>query len=421
MFKKRFFPALGALLLLFLAACNGAASQEQDEEATQVPVVIDDFAVVAEGRLVPSDSVNLGFVSAGRVAEILVEEGDLVRKGDVLARLGDREQLEAAVAAAQLEQSAAVLELASAQLDLLSAEQALQAIHDNWPQQATAAQQALKDARQRLHNADKNLGYLSTPADQADIDLAYTQVVLAENALEKAEEDFEPFENKRPENLTRAALQSKLAAAQKAYDTAVRHYNALRGTANDFDLSQGEAEFAIAAAQLENAQDEYDRLIDGPDPDDVTLAEARIATAQARIATGEERTRTAQANLAAAQANLDHLDLTATIDGTVVDLNLILGEQVTPGAPVLLLVDFSEWYVETDNLTEIEVVDVSLGQRVTVVPDAMTELTLTGTVDKINDVFEEKRGDITYPTRILIDEMDPRLRWGMTVVVTFEK
>jgi hypothetical protein len=64
---------------------------------------------------------------------------------------------------------------------------------------------------------------------------------------------------------------------------------------------------------------------------------------------------------------------------------------------------------------------VEEGQNVTIVPDALPGIELTGSVERIDDIFEEKRGDITYTTRILLDEVDPRLRWGMTVVVTFEE
>ncbi len=111
----------------------------------------------------------------------------------------------------------------------------------------------------------------------------------------------------------------------------------------------------------------------------------------------------------------------ATIDGTIVDLNLIAGQQVTPGAPVLRLADFSQWYVETDNLTELEVIDVQPGQKATIVADALPDVLLSGQVESISDVFEEKRGDITYTARILLNEFDPRLRWGMTTVVSFEE
>lgn len=412
------------LTVIALALLISACSQEQaTPEATteEIPIVLDSASVLAEGRLVPNDYVRLAFVTSGRVAEILFKEGDQVNTGDVIARLGDREPFEAAVAGAELELAAAQLEKAAAETELLSAELALEALNENWPQQATLAQQALKDARQRQYNADRNLGYLTSAASQTDIDLAYTQTILAKDALDKANEDYEPYANKPADNLVRAALQQKQAEAQKAYDAAVRRYNALLDASNEFDVSQGEAELAIANAQLEQAEKDYNELILGPDPDDVALAEARIHTAQVRITTAEQRILTAEANLDSAQSNLENLDLVATISGTVVEINLIEGEQVTPGAPVVQIADFSSWYVETDNLTEIEVVDVAEGQRVIVTPDSLPDVVLNGAVEDISDLFEEKRGDVTYTARILLEEIDPRLRWGMTVVVTFEE
>jgi multidrug resistance efflux pump len=85
------------------------------------------------------------------------------------------------------------------------------------------------------------------------------------------------------------------------------------------------------------------------------------------------------------------------------------------------IADLSRLYVETDDLTEIEVVDIKVGQKVTVVADALPGVEMTGTVESISQVYEEKRGDVTYTVRILLDNPDPRLRWGMTVVVTFEE
>ena len=53
--------------------------------------------------------------------------------------------------------------------------------------------------------------------------------------------------------------------------------------------------------------------------------------------------------------------------------------------------------------------------------DALPDLRLTGKVVSIGDAYEETRGDITYPVMIELDETDPRLKWGMTALVTFEK
>ncbi len=397
---------LVAMLSFTLAACELAlpTTQEPEEDPTAVPVV-QDFAVVAEGRLVPNEYAELSFVSGGQVAEIFFNEGDLVESGEVLARLGEREQIESSLANAQLE-------LSAAELELLSAQQDLQTLYENWPAAATAAQEALTNARQEVRDTERIYSYRTSPADQTDIDVAWSQVVLAEDELEDAKEDFEPYEDKPADNLERATFQSLLAEAQQAYDAAVRKYNALIDVSNEFEISQAEADYNIAQARLEQAQEDNDELIEGPDPDDVALAEARIASAESRIAA-------AQANIAATQSALDDLDLVATFGGTVVDFDLILGEQVTPGQPVVTVADFSQWYVETDNLTEIEVVDVAVGQAVTILPDALPDVELTGSVESITDFFEEKRGDITYTARILVDEIDPLLRWGMTVVVTF--
>ena len=393
---------------ILLAACGGIGGPAADANATEVPIVKANVEVVAEGRLVPRESVDLSFVTGGQVAEVLVEEGDVVKAGDILARLSSREQLESSIASAQLE-------LLAAQQEALDAQQARQALDENLPQTQTQALEATTNARDALHDAERRLNSLDSPADQIDIDSATATVVLAKDTLDKAREAFEPYANKPEDNLVRAVFMNKLAEAQRAYDDAVRRLNRLEGLiGSDFDISQAQAEVEIAQARLEQAQKDFETLQAGPDPEDVALAESRIKTAEGRI-------QSAEAALAAAQSALADLDLVATIDGTVVNLDLIPGEQVTAGTPVVQLADFSQWYVETDNLTEIDVVNVSKDQAVSIVPDALPEVELSGKVESIGDVYEEKRGDVTYTARILVNEVDPRLRWGMTVVNTFLK
>jgi multidrug efflux pump subunit AcrA (membrane-fusion protein) len=394
---------------LLLAACGGAPAASGAETAsTEVPVVKSDLGIVAEGRLVPSESVELAFVSSGQVAEVLVEEGQVVQAGQVLARLSNREQLESNVAAAELE-------LAASRQELLTAQQALETLNEDLPDAQTAALQTVTEAREQVRGAERRVKNLNSPAEKTDIDAAWASVVLAKDPLDRARDDYEPYANKPEDNVTRAALLNRLATAQAAYDDAVRRYNNLAGlTGNEFDRSQAEAEFAIANARLELAEQEYNLLMKGPHPVDISLAEARIQTAEARIAAAES-------GLAAAKSALADLELVATIPGTVVKLDLIPGQQVTSGVPVVQLADFSNWFVETDNLTDIEVVNISTGQKTSISPDALPEIQLGGVVDTIGVLFEEKRGDITYTVRIRLDQADPRLRWGMTTGVEFEK
>ena len=76
--------------------------------------------------------------------------------------------------------------------------------------------------------------------------------------------------------------------------------------------------------------------------------------------------------------------------------------------------------IETDDLTEIEVVDVQIGAPVTITFDAIPDLELPGRVIWITPYGEKKEGDITYTVRVSPAENDPRLRWNMTAIVNIE-
>jgi len=380
---------LGGILT---AACNAIGFQATSEaKPTDIPIVEADIEIISEGRLVPRQHVNLSFKTGGQVAEVMVEEGNSIESGQVIARLADSEQLEVAVA--------------NAELELLNAQQARQELVKNTDVNTALALQAITDARDAVRDAERYQNNLQAGSRQTDIDSARADVIILEETLDKAKEKYEPYANKTDDNIKKATLLSKMADAQAKYDNAVRLLNNLQGSASELDTAIADASLAVAQAQLALADQTYEDLNDGPDPDDLAAVESRITAAE----TG----------LTAARAALENLELIAPFSGTIVDLQLKVGEQVSAGMLVVLLADISEWMVETDDLTEIEVPEIRVGQSVTVTPDALPELELSGTVESISDLFEEKRGDITYTVRIRLNEEDERLRWGMTVVVTF--
>ena len=377
---KLFNLAIFTLLLsLLLAACGGSAQSSQNATATDVPVVVTSNEIVAEGRIVPNETAQLSFFTSGQVAEILVDEGDQVKKGDVVARLGNREEFGAA--------------LANAQVELTAAQQALANLNKDLEVARANALEAMAAANRAVRNAQYQLDNFTVPTNQENL-TAIEGVIKMKALLDKARSDFEPYKFKPSTDSTRKDMKEKLDNAQSDYNSAVRRL-------------EYETELKKAEASLEKATQDYEALKNGPNPDDIETAEGRV--------------KAAEANIQSAQAALSHLELTSTIDGTVVKQDLIVGQQVTAGQPVITIADFSKMYAETDDLTEIEVVDISKGQKVSVVPDALPDLEISGTVDQISDVYEEKRGDVTYTTRILLDTLDPRLRWGMTVVITFQK
>jgi len=377
--KSKFIIVIMPLLLsaLMVAGCGSANPTSEAAYITEIPLVTSDTNVVVEGRLVPREFETLSFFTNGQVEEILVEEGDLVKKGDVLARLGNREAIEAAIAAAEAE--------------LLAAQQAYDALNDNVDVSRSEAVKAVAAANKAVRDAQYQLDNFIIPVSQEGFS-ALEAVVMTQKKLDEARKAFEPYKLESFSGSIRNRLKTELDNAQSDYNAAVRRL-------------EYETALADAQASLEKAIRDYEALQTGPDPD-------LLAATQARI-------KAAETNLASAKASLDDLELVASIDGSVVKQDLIVGQQVAAGQASIIIADFSQMYAETDDLTEIEVVKVSVGQNVTVVPDALPDLELSGTVDQISDIFEEKRGDITYTARILLNDVDPRLRWGMTVVITF--
>ena len=376
------------ILGLALAACN---SDSNATEQSEIPIVVDEFSIIADGRLNPIESVQLSFSAGGEILSVLVEEGDYVERGQSLALLADREQYEAAVAGARLE--------------LVSAQQALDALYENADTMAAQAQQAVANAREALRQAEYtwSVQQEGNRASESSINGAEANLVLARKRLDDAREAY----SNTPSNndAGKALAQKNLSNAQRDYDAALRNLNWLTGKPTDIQQAMLDAEVAIAESQLASSQRAWEELQEGPDPDDIGLAEARLANAKAQ--------------LAAAEAALSNIELTAPFDGTVAGVMSKVGEMAAPGQPAIVLADFSSWIVETDNLTEIELPQVELGQSVAVSFDALSDVELAGRVTAIRPLFEIRQGDVTYAVKIALDEHDPRLRWGMTAVVTF--
>lgn len=387
------FKALVAILLigisLGLSGCQ--AINNTTQEATPIPTITGTTNTLVEGRLVPISSVNLSFNLGGVIRDVFVGEGDLVSEGQAIAELDQRERLEALVTTAELE--------------VINARQALKTLNENAEVSSAAALQRVATARDAFRDAERYLNNLKSGSRGTDIDKARADVVLLKDRLEQAQKDFAAYENKPEDNVTRAQYLSRLADAQRKYDDVVRLLNNLEGTPSDIDLGIAEANLSLAQADLNLAEQKYEDVKNGPDPDDLEIAEARV--------------RAAETALESAQANLSDIQLTAPISGTVVKLDVKKGEQAIPGVPVVVIADLSSWQVETEDLNEMELTGIQVGQRVVIIPDALPDLELVGEVESISQLFEIKFGDVTYTTKIALTENDPRLRWGMTVSVQF--
>jgi HlyD family secretion protein len=427
-----------ALLVCLLVACT---PNQPTESPSTLPAISSTPMVSASAKIVPEEFSTLSVNTPGVVAEVPVSEGDSVEKGQLLVQIKGGEQAQAAVTAAQFELTNAQLALdalyedtnliaANALKTAEDAEDALEDLLDTDLQEALALQ-AIADAHKAIEDTERTYNYTIRTADQADIDAQQALVVLAEDALEKAIEDFEPYADKPESNLTRANFLSKKAAAQQVYDAAVRKLNALLGTGSDVDIAVASADFATAQAQLSEAERDWERVQEGPQPGDVALLEAQIEDAYKDyeiykngpdpddVALLEARITNAEAQLTAAEAALEDLQLLAPFDGTVSELHINPNEWVSPGQPVLVIADLDHLQVETTDLGEIDVAQIKIGDLAIITFDALPDLVLEGTVISIAPKAAPGSG-VNYPVVLELSELHPELRWGMTAYVDIE-
>ena len=239
------------------------------------------------------------------------------------------------------------------------------------------------------------------------INAARAAVTIAEDKVNTAEKKYNDFSETPDSDPLKAAALSTLSNARLNLAQAKLNLNNYINPPNTQDLSISNAEVAVAKAKFEEAQRQLDKLKNGSNSNELEMAKARLDSANAAVANANDQ--------------VEALTLKANIDGTIVDLTLQPGQKIAAGETAVVIADYSNWIIKTDNLTEIEVTSIKTGQKAQVILDALPEKTLEGEVTYINSLFEEKRGDITYTATILLTQTDPLMRWGMTGAVEFLK
>jgi multidrug efflux pump subunit AcrA (membrane-fusion protein) len=373
------------ITMVLLSSCS-ALNLKSTPTPTPVPTVEASGRVITQGNLVPKDYMYLSFPGGGHVSQVLVKQGDQVIAGQVLASLGNREQYQAIVTAAQLE--------------VENAQQALNDLKSNANITSSNAWLALLDANSGLIQAETAWAAIDTDAYQKKVDDAELKVSDKKNALDDAQKAFDKVANLDSSNPTYKTAETDLKKAQTDYDNAVHERDQLLITHD-----RAQASLQLAQAVQIKAQHDYDVTRQGPNPDQLTLAQMNLDTAKA--------------HLTAAQSALNNLDLKAPFNGTVADVNVSSGQLVGSDTWAVLVADFSEWYVDTSDLTEQKVVNISMGQTATISPDALPDQRLSSTVTEIADNFNVKSGDVLYHVRLRVDQPDPGFKWGMTVEITF--
>jgi HlyD family secretion protein len=397
----------GCLVLVFVLAGCGS-------EQPNGPIVASGFIEGEEVTVAPEVS--------GRIAEMLVDRGDVVQSGDVLVHLDD-----AVLRTQRLEAEAG---LASAQANLT------RVLVGARVEEIAAARAALAQAEAELDGADRAVinaqDAITNPLSlDAEIDAAYTQVRLAEQNVEMAEANLAETElqygifagdkgdSKRTWDLQLQASQEALAQAQAELEGAQQYLGVLRAIrANPLVLGAefhaAEMERQLAQAQVAAAQATLDELEAGPTEEEVAVAEAQVRQAEAAVRLVD--------------AQIAQLTLTAPMDGIVTSRSGQTGETATAGAPLLTIANLDEVTLVV-YIPENRVGQVRVGQEVEVQVDSFPERVFVGHVASIageaeftprNVQTQEERVNLVFAVKVNVPNPDQALKPGMPADATIQ-
>ena len=420
MFRKRVFWIVTIALVLvvsgggyFFYSSGYLQAQEpvEEEVITTYTVTQGDLVITASGSgtLVPASEIAAGFQSGGVVAEVLVEVGDTVEAGQVLARL-DNTDAQDQVAGAEISLRQAELDLAelSEEVDtaaLAAAEASLSSAKANLTAlTAPPGDQELLAAQESLEAAQEALDDLLALPDPDEVEIAKTDLTLAEMNLRTAQAAYDQIAHREDVGATQEA--ADLWQATTNHEQAQAEYaEALEGASDD-DIADARAQVALAQADL-------DDLLADPDPDELAAAEAQVAQAQAELdallaGASAEELEAAELNVTQARLSLESAerDLKATVlyapaSGTVTAVDAQAGESVG-SETIVTLYDLEEPMVQFW-VEEADLSSVAVGNRVEIIFEALPDYAYPGEIVSVDPMLVDVDGTTAVQSYASVD------------------
>ncbi len=443
---------------------RGRESEPATEEVTlrTAEVTREDVvrSITATGVLRTYNIVDVKSKAGGIVSQVLVDVGDVVKPGQLLARIDPADTLSV------FNQAQADLEAAEARIEQAQENLALQR-----EQSRLAVQQAeanLQAAQARLQQAEER-AKLQPTVTEAQLQSARTTLETARKSLEQLEQVIIPQE--------RAQAQANYNATRQAEETAKRNYERLQSLLQRGFVSQQQVDSALA--QLENARSQRvsaEKRLQTLEQD----LQTRLETARARVAEAEANLRSAEANrvqvelaqqaleearaqykqaqtqleqarsnlrqirlreadiatakaqraradaqLYNARVQLESTTITAPLGGVVIARFVEQGTIVPPGTSLfsqgntlLQIADTSRMYVEV-SVDEADIGSVRIGQPVTIRIDAFPRERFRGRVSRIDPQAVVENNVTVVKVRVEIEKPDARLKPGLNATCEF--
>ena len=392
--------------LIYLATISGSASGPLETSGT-----------------VEGVEVSVASEIPGRVVEVLAAEGQAVQRGDPLFRL-DEASIEVRRRKATAVAAAAVT---AASLQLVKTQQELDALLEDAPLVMAQAQSDLAAARDALDDAQRRRAYQQSGRRATDetVEGVEAQLALAEEAVDQADHTAANLSDLSSSDPKRAAAEAALYEARQQRDAIKTNLNWYTGEPTDIDQAMLDARVALAEAQVLQAQLEWERWKDGPDPSALELAQASVDNAKAQLEAAEA---TAAAELDTLDLDADKVTVRAPVSGVVLARLIEPGEVVAAGATVFTIGQLDALRI-TVYLPEDRYGGVSLGEQAQVTVDTFPGDQFVAMVSRIADEAEftprnvqteEGRRTMVFAVELSVMDPEQKLRPGMPASVSFD-
>mgnify|MGYP000495344325 CR=1 FL=1 len=384
---KRALVTLLILSVLGVGGYFGYQEYQRQQAASQTTFQLETIRrgsltalVGGTGTVRSNQTANLSWQTTGRIMNVYVQLGEKVQPTKIMADLDSKSLSQAVILA---------------EADLVNAKKNLENLLNSQVARSQA-QVALAKATKDLDRAierQNSLAYQRGSRDQ--IDTARANYTLAQKEVERAQEFFNGVATAGEDNPVYASALSQLSAARQRRDITLGNLNYLLSKPDPKDIAEIDAQVALARSQYEDAKREWLRLENGPDPRDIAAAQTRIAALEATMALSR---------------------LEAPFAGTVSDIKLKPGDQVSPGSVMFRLDDLSRLLVDVQ-ITEVDINRIRTGYQALVTFDAIQGKEYKGKVIQVARYGTAVQGTVNFTVTIELTDADEAVRPGMTAAV----
>jgi len=408
----------------YMGTADAADDEEPPLQTTTARLGDITISATAAGSIIPADEVLLGFPVNGTLSELLVQVGDSISIGDVLARIDDSDaqkaiinaQLTLAQAAMKTDASTTNTGISFDDISIeqvrINLEQAQNSLDDllNWvpDEDEIAKAEASLAAAEASYNAalgQENASNSNITVSRISVDQAQRNLASAQENYDTAWDEARDWELGDPrladrlEN-ERASTAESLLKAQESLSVAQANYNAAISNTNSSSSTN-------AQTNLLNARMALDAAAVGPSDDEIEAAEIAVRQAELNLKQAQLNQETnalslvqSQLNLESAEEALEDTVLIAPINGTVMTINGSVGESV--GAGFIVIADLEQPLLEVF-LDETDMTMVGIGYEVEVVFDALPDDVFRGEVVQIDPQLVAQSGVTAVRALVQLD------------------